>query len=85
MILLTTSAMALKNYGELMQLFETFTRVLEAMGDTSLHLHTQDDKARATLDFQLGPPALLLMMCVGRPGCRRKERFSSQILLKWNL
>ena len=68
MILLTTSAMALKNYGELRQLFQTFTRVWEAGGDTTLHLHTQDDKARATLDIQLGPPAdprLELQMCEG--------------------
>ena len=49
--------MAHTNYGELRQLFETFTRVWEAGGQTSLHLHTQDGKARATLDIQLGPPA----------------------------
>ena len=49
--------MAHTNYGELRQLFKTFTRVWEAGGQTSLHLHTQDGKARATLDIQLGPPA----------------------------
>ena len=49
--------MAHTNYGELRQLFETFTRVWEAGGQTSLHLHTQDGKARATMDIQLGPPA----------------------------
>ena len=51
-----TSAMAHSNYGELRQLFETFTRVWEAGGQTSLHLHTQDGQARAMLDIQLGPP-----------------------------
>ena len=49
--------MAHTNYGELRQLFETFTRVWEAGGNTSLHLHTLDGQARATLDIQLGPPA----------------------------
>ena len=49
--------MAHTNYGELRQLFETFTRVWEAGGNTSLHLHTLDGHARATLDIQLGPPA----------------------------
>ena len=48
--------MADTNYGELRQLFETFTRVWEAGGQTSLHLHTLDGQARATLDIQLGPP-----------------------------
>ena len=56
-ILLITSAMAHTIYGELRQLFETFTRVWGAGGQTSLHLHTQDGQARATLDIQLGPPA----------------------------
>ena len=50
--------MAHTNYGELRQLFETFTRVWEAGGPTSLHLHTLDGQARATLDIQLGPPAI---------------------------
>ena len=49
--------MAHTNYGELRQLFETFTRVWEAGGQTSLHLHTLGGQARATLDIQLGPPA----------------------------
>ena len=48
--------MANSNYGELRQLFETFTRVWKAGGQTSLHLHTQDGQARAMLDIQLGPP-----------------------------
>ena len=48
--------MAHSNYGELRQLFETFTRVWKAGGQTSLHLHTQDGQARAMLDIQLGPP-----------------------------
>ena len=50
------SGMAPSNYGELRQLFETFTRVWKAGGQTSLHLHTQDGQARAMLDIQLGPP-----------------------------
>ena len=45
------------NYGEARQLFETFTRVWEAGGKTSLHLHTEQGQVRATLDIQLGPPA----------------------------
>ena len=49
--------MAHINYGELRQLFETFTRVWEAGGQTSLHFHTQDGQARAMLEIQLGPPA----------------------------
>ena len=49
MILVTTSAMAHTNYGELRQLFKTFTRVWEAGGQTSLHFHTLDGQARATL------------------------------------
>ena len=49
--------MAHTNYGEFRQLFETFTRVWQAGGQTSLHLHTLDGQARATLDIQLGPPA----------------------------
>ena len=49
--------MAHTNYGELRQLFETFTRVWGAGGQTSLHLHTLDGQARATLDIQLGPSA----------------------------
>ena len=49
--------MAHTNYGELRQLFKTFTRVWEAGGQTSLHLHTLDGQARAMLDIQLGPPA----------------------------
>ena len=56
-ILFANSTMAHTNYGELRQLFETFTRVWEAGGQTSLHLHTLDGQARATLDIQLGPPA----------------------------
>ena len=56
-ILFLKSTMAHTNYGELRQLFETFTRVWEAGGQTSLHLHTLDGQARATLDIQLGPPA----------------------------
>ena len=44
-------------YGEMRQLFETFTRVWGSGGQGSLHLHTQDGKSRATLDIQLGPPA----------------------------
>ena len=44
-------------YGEMRQLFETFTRVWGSGGQASLHLHTQDGKSRATLDIQLGPPA----------------------------
>ena len=51
-----TSAMAHSNYGELRQLFETFTRVWEAECQTSLHLHTKDGQARAMLELQLGPP-----------------------------
>ena len=57
MILAATSVMANTNYGELRQLFETFTRVWEAGGQTSLHLHTLDGQARTTLNIQLGPPA----------------------------
>ena len=57
MILATASAMDHTNYGELRQLFETFTRVWGAGGQTSLHLHTLDGQARATLDIQLGPPS----------------------------
>ena len=49
-------AMAHSNYGELRQLFETFTRVWKAGGQTSLHLHTKDGQARAMLELQLGPP-----------------------------
>ena len=45
------------SYGELRQLFETFTRVWGSGGQASLHLHTQDGKSRALLDIQLGPPA----------------------------
>ena len=56
-ILFIKSTMAHTNYGELRQLFETFTRVWEAGGQTSLHFHTQDGKARAMLEIQLGPPA----------------------------
>ena len=37
-ILVATKALAPSNYGELQQLFETFTRVWEAGGQTSLHL-----------------------------------------------
>ena len=51
------TTMAHTNYGELRQLFETFTRVWEAGGQTSLHFHTQDGQARAMLEIQLGPPA----------------------------
>ena len=49
--------MAHTNYGELRQLFETFTRVWEAGGQTSLHLHTQNGQAKAFLEIQLGMPA----------------------------
>ena len=49
--------MAHTSYGELRQLFETFTRVWGSGGQSSLHLHTQDDKSTATLHIQLGPPA----------------------------
>ena len=49
--------MAHTNYGEVRQLFETFTRVCEVRGKTTLHLHTQDGQARASLDIQLGSPA----------------------------
>ena len=56
-ILFIKSTMAHTNYGELRQLFETFTRVWEAGGQTSLHFHTQDGQARAMLEIQLGPPA----------------------------
>ena len=49
--------MANTNYGELRQLFETFTRVWEAGGQTSLHLFTKDGQAKAMLEIQLGPPA----------------------------
>ena len=45
--------MANTNYGELRQLFETFTRVWEAGG----HLNTKDGQARAMLEIYLGPPA----------------------------
>ena len=55
-ILFLKTIMAHTNYGELRQLFETFTRVWEAGGQTSLHFHTQDGQARAMLDIQLGPP-----------------------------
>ena len=44
-------------YGEIRQLFETFTRVWGSGGQASLHLHTQAGKSRAMLDIQLGPPA----------------------------
>ena len=57
MILAATILMAETNYGELRQLLETFTRVRKVGAQTSLHLHTQDGKSRATLDIQLGPPA----------------------------
>ena len=56
-ILFLKTIMAHTNYGELRQLFETFTRVWEAGGQTSLHFHTQDGQARAMLEIQLGPPA----------------------------
>ena len=56
-ILAATNAMAHTNYGELRQLFETFTRVWEAGGQTSLHLHTQNGQAKAFLEIQLGAPA----------------------------
>ena len=46
--------MAHTNYGKLHQLFETFTRVWEAGGQTSLHLHTQNGQAKAFLEIQLG-------------------------------
>ena len=49
--------MANTNYGELRQQFETFTRVWEAGGQTSLHLFTKDGQAKAMLEIQLGPPA----------------------------
>ena len=49
--------MAHSSYGELRQLFETFTRVWGAGGQASLHLHTQDGKSRATLNLELGLPA----------------------------
>ena len=39
--------MANTNYGELRQLFETFKRVWEAGGQTSLHLFTKDGQAKA--------------------------------------
>ena len=41
-ILAATKAMAQTNYGELRQLYETFTGMWEAGGQTSLHLHTQN-------------------------------------------
>ena len=66
-----TSAMAHSNYGELRQLFETFTRVWEAGGQTSLHLHTKDGQARAMLDIQLGPPG---DPRPGAPDVRREGR-----------
>ena len=49
-ILVATKAMAHTNYGEFRQLFETFTRVWEAGGQTSLHLHTQNGQAKAFLE-----------------------------------
>ena len=48
--------MAHPNYCWLQQVFETFIRVWQAGGQASLHLHTQDGQARATLDIQLVPP-----------------------------
>ena len=61
-ILAATSAMAHSSYGELRQLFETFTRVWGSGGQASLHLPTQDGRSRATLNIELGSPA------VPRPG-----------------
>jgi hypothetical protein len=49
--------MAHTTYGELRQLFETFTRVWGSGGQASLHLHTQDGRSRATFTLELGPPA----------------------------
>ena len=56
-ILATVSTMDHTSYGELRQLFETFTRVWGSGGQASLQLHTQDGKSRATLNIELGPPA----------------------------
>ena len=56
-ILGATAAMAHTNYGELRQLFETFTGVWEAGGTTSLHLHTQNGLAKAFLEIHSGVPA----------------------------
>ena len=67
-ILGATKAMAHTNYGELRQLFETFTRVWEAGGQTSLHLHTQNGQAKAFLEIQLGVPA------APRPGAPDVQR-----------
>ena len=74
-ILAAASAMAHTNYGELRQLFETFTRVWEAGGQTSLHLHTLDGQARATLDIQLGPSA---NPRPGAPGVERERPLPAQ-------
>ena len=49
--------MAHTSYGELRQLFETFTRVWGAGGQATLHLHTPDGRSGATLNIELGPPA----------------------------
>ena len=67
MILEKVSAMNHTSYGELRQLFETFTRVWGSGGQASLDLHTQDGKSRALLDIQLGPPAA---PCPGAPDAR---------------
>ena len=49
--------MAHTNYGDLRQLFETFTQVWGSGGQASLHLHNQDGKSRVTQNIELGPPA----------------------------
>ena len=54
MILAAANAIAHTNYGELRRLFETFTRVWEAGGQTTLHLHTQNGQTKAFLEIQLG-------------------------------
>ena len=65
-ILFIKSTMAQTNFGELRQLFETFIRVLEARGQTSLHFHTLDGQARTILEIQLGAPAAPRSRCARR-------------------
>ena len=48
------------NYGEMQQLFDTWTRVWTVGGQASLHLHTLEGRA---LDLDLDQE---LLICVGR-------------------
>ena len=65
LILAATIPIAHTTYGELCQLFETFTKVWEAWRQTSLHHHTQNSQTKAFLEIQLGVPA------APRPGTQK--------------